>query len=598
MNYYKLYTIVISVLILLLTAQRSQSQAQSDRQYRVVCAQDIPELLSDCESAKDSLGFVSCLNVETANLWSQGYLTARIDTIYSSQDTVIAELYIGDLYQFGDIQVPQKDMAMVISSGLKNVRWTDKVLSPSIIGDYTESLLKYLENNGYPFAKVRLDNTTIKDGILNANLLLDKKKYVPFDSLDIRGKVDIRRSFLDRYLNINVNDPYSREKINNISKRITDLPFAELDSTPLIRFENAFAKVQLFLKPKKASRFDFIIGVLPSTEAGERKFQITGEFTAEMYNRLGHGEYIYANFQRLKPETQELDLRFKYPYLFDLPLGIDTRFELYRNASEFLELIADAGILYQFDGAASLKMSWNNKSSRLIEIDTASILSTKRLPSKLDISYNGGGLEYSQSALDYRFNPSRGWSFRLGGTVGLKKIIRNSTIEQLSSGEVDFVQAYGTLKLNTFQTEATLSAAYYLPVFKVGAVKFGLEGGLQYNEEKIYDNERYRIGGNRLLRGFDEQSVLTDMYLVSTLEFRLLLDRNSYLSFPFVDFGLTRVQNNDEEVIWDKPVSIGMGINFATPAGIFNVSFAAGRRLGNPIDLGNTKIHFGYVSLF
>jgi hemolysin activation/secretion protein len=216
------------------------------------------------------------------------------------------------------------------------------------------------------------------------------------------------------------------------------------------------------------------------------------------------------------------------------------------------------------------------------------------LPSKLDITYNGGGIEIAASDLDYTFNPSKGWDIKFGGTVGIKKIIRNIAIEDLST---DFVTAYDSLKLKTFQTEVNLSTALYIPAFKVATLKLGLVGGLQYNEERLFDNELHRIGGNKLLRGFDEQSILTDKYLVTTLEFRLLLDRNSYLSFPFVDYGITHINNGNEQ-IWDSAISFGMGINFATPAGIFNVSFAAGKRLGNPIDFGNTKLHFGYVSLF
>jgi hypothetical protein len=314
-----------------------------------------------------------------------------------------------------------------------------------------------------------------------------------------------------------------------------------------------------------------------------------------MYNKLGQGEYIFANVQS-RPETRVLDLRFNYPYLFDLPLGIDIKGGIFFN-EKFRETRGDIGIIYQFDGASSIKTAWSNKTSRLIEIDTTSILSTRKLPKQLDISYNGGGIEYFYRNLDYRFNPSKGWEIRLNGSVGLKRVIRNNRIEALSRPDLDFNIAYDTLKLNTLQTEVKLSSAFYIPAFNISTFKIGIEGGLQYNEAKIFENELYRIGGNSLLRGFDELSVLTSAYIVTTAEFRLLLDRNSYLSFPFIDYGLTRITVEDGEQ-WDTAISIGMGINFSTPAGIFNVSFAAGKRLGNPIDFGNTKIHFGYVSLF
>lgn len=546
-------------------------------------------------SSKDSLSFLSSLQTDIATLWAEGYITAALDSTYSQADTLIARVYVGELFMFEDVNVTSEQQAIVSAAGLKNVKWKDKNISQDRVIEYTETLLKYLENNGYPFAKVGLDSTNISEGRLRGDLKLNRNKYVPFDSLKIHGNVDIRRSFLDRYLNINANDPFSRLKLNNIDKRITDLPYLELDSVPVIKFANDYAEVQLYLKSRKASRFDFIIGVLPTTVAGETKFNITGEFTAEMYNRLGQGEYIYANFQRIAP-TQQLELRFKYPYLFNLPIGTDVKGGIYFN-EEFRETIFDAGILYQFDGNATLKASWNNKSSRLIVIDTASILSSRRLPSKLDITYNGGGLEFAANNLDYRFNPSQGWDISLGGTVGIKKVIRNNAIEALSTETIDYSLAYDSLKLSTFQTEVNFKGAYYIPAFKVATLKLGLVGGYQYNEEQLFENELHRIGGNRLLRGFDELSILTDRYLVSTAEFRLLLDRNSYLSFPFVDYGITHIRVNGEEV-WDTAISFGMGINFATPAGIFNVSFAAGRRLSNPLDFGNTKLHFGYVSLF
>ena len=549
----------------------------------------------EIETVKDSFQFVDLLQSDIVDLWSRGYALAAIDTIYAIDSTVIADVFIGESYVFGQVKIDPNDLAIIQAAGLKSVRWKDKVLSLDLIDSYAETLLTYLENNGYPFASIRLDSTSISGSTINSKLAVDRNRYVPFDSLSIIGDVDLRQGFITQYLDISKDAPYSREKINNIQKRIGDLTFVELDSTPIIKFANNVAQVQLYVKPKKASRFDFLIGVLPSNANGERRVSVIGEFTGEMYNKLGQGEYIFANVQS-RPETRVLDVRFKYPYLLNLPLGVDMKGSIFFN-EVFRETVLDAGILYQFDGGASLKASWNNKTSRIIDVDTSAILLSKRLPNQLDIAYNAGGLEYAIQKLDYRFNPTRGWRLRLGATLGVKRIIRNSTIEELSRPELDFNLAYDTLQTNTLQTEVHLSGAYFIPAFNIATVKLGMEGGLQYNEERIFDNEFFRIGGNALLRGFDELSVLTSAYLVSTAEFRLLLDRNSYLSFPFIDYGLTRISIDDEER-WDTAVSFGMGINFSTPAGIFNVSFAAGRRLDNPLDFGNTKIHFGYVSLF
>jgi hypothetical protein len=50
--------------------------------------------------------------------------------------------------------------------------------------------------------------------------------------------------------------------------------------------------------------------------------------------------------------------------------------------------------------------------------------------------------------------------------------------------------------------------------------------------------------------------------------------------------------------VTDWPYGFGAGISFETSAGVFGVSLAYGKQLGNPIDFSAPKVHFGYVSLF
>ncbi|MBK8517401.1 MAG: BamA/TamA family outer membrane protein [Saprospiraceae bacterium] len=145
--------------------------------------------------------------------------------------------------------------------------------------------------------------------------------------------------------------------------------------------------------------------------------------------------------------------------------------------------------------------------------------------------------------------------------------------------------------------EMDFIGSYYIPVKNWAALKAGLSGAMRYNQQVLRPNELMRIGGNKILRGFDEESIFTDKYLFGTLEFRILFDQNSYLTLPFFDFGVTHIIIDGVEKN-DPVLGVGMGLNFSTPAGIFNLSFGAGRNQGKPIDYGKMKIHFGYVNLF
>ena len=480
---------------------------------------------------------------------------------------------------------------------MANIRWMGNTYSHERVRDVMDRILIYLENNGYPFATVKLDSTGINKGSITTKLVVDRKKLVLMDTLAITGDANVSDLFIRRYLDIKAGDPYSLEKILVTKKKISDLPYCRLKSDPIVSFVNRKAVLKFELLKQQASAFDFIIGVLPSNMNGQREFIITGEFKGDLHNELGYGERIYAKFERLKPETQELELKFNLPYLGNLPFGIDTDFGLYRGSTNFLELKSKLGLQYLFSGLDYIDASWYFNSLRLIEIDTVSLIANRRLPSQLDVNYTGGGVGVSIEDVDYRFNPGKGWRGALNSTLGIKSIVANNTIQSISEGSLDFAEAYDTLELNSFQAELYAQIEYYKPIGTWATVKTSVKSAYKYNQERLYDNELFRIGGNRLLRGFDEQSILTDLYAVATVEFRVVLDQNSFLSFPFIDYG--RVHSLREgEKSWENTFGTGFGLNFATGAGIFNVSFAIGKRADIPVDFSATKIHFGYVSLF
>jgi hemolysin activation/secretion protein len=104
------------------------------------------------------------------------------------------------------------------------------------------------------------------------------------------------------------------------------------------------------------------------------------------------------------------------------------------------------------------------------------------------------------------------------------------------------------------------------------------------------------IGGYKLLRGFDEASILASQYAVGTLEYRYLTGLNSFL-FTFVDVGWA-MNNVADYNLNSGYLGVGVGMAFETKAGIFNMSLAEGRTSELPFDFHETKIHLGYVSFF
>jgi len=51
-------------------------------------------------------------------------------------------------------------------------------------------------------------------------------------------------------------------------------------------------------------------------------------------------------------------------------------------------------------------------------------------------------------------------------------------------------------------------------------------------------------------------------------------------------------------VPYDTPTGFGMGVSFTTPAGIFNFAYGLGTSKVQPLNVNQSKIHFGIVSKF
>lgn len=552
----------------------------------------------------DTLSLYDQLANLRLQLNGQGYLEASTDSLMWRDSTATAYFHLGNQYKWAFLENGNVERAFLEQTGFREKLYQDQVFSYVQLQDLQEKLLSYAENNGYPFAQVWLGDLKINEGEITAKIFMKKGKAILFKGIKSTGDARITNRYLENYLGIKEGDPYDKSKVLAIRDRIKELPFVKEKRTAVVSFARSEATVNLFLNKKKASRFDFLIGLLP----GERedinglpvqRFLLTGELNAELYNQFGKGERLFAKFERLRPSVQELELAFSYPYILELPFGADVEFEQFRRDSSFNNVGFDLGVRYLLEGGNYLKAFYTNTFTNLQIIDTDKVVNTRKLPETSDLSNTGFGLEYSYQKLDYRFNPRRGWSFFIRGNAGIRTINENEAVVGLEDPEdpgFDFASLYDSLELRSFQYNFQGEIARYFRLGGNTTLKAGLRGGYIFSEQEVYQNEQFRIGGNRLLRGFDEESIFATVFAVSTLEYRLLIGQNSYF-YVFGDYAYTENVTTTVQTS-DRPFGFGGGLTFETAAGIFGVSLAVGSQQGNPIDFRSPKVHFGYVSVF
>ena len=114
----------------------------------------------------------------------------------------------------------------------------------------------------------------------------------------------------------------------------------------------------------------------------------------------------------------------------------------------------------------------------------------------------------------------------------------------------------------------------------------------------MYFNELYRLGGNKTLKGFNEQSLFASSVSIITMEVRYLLSENSFLKVFGNAAYYMDASERQGKINSDIPYGFGGGLNLDTGNGIFNISVALGKSKYNPIDFKNAKVHFGLINYF
>jgi len=543
----------------------------------------------------DSLQLSTGLDAFLQELHEGGYLEASTDTLLRNNNRYTAIVHRGPLYRWLTLSGGNIPKEWLSKAGFRSRLYSDKPLEINRWLQLQKQLAGIAANNGFPFAQVMLDSIQWQaPGELDAKITINRGPLIFFEKIDLTGEAQISKTYLHSHLGLFPGQGYDESLIRKVQQRIQELPFVQLQEAPRVQFIGDQARLILKLAPKKASRFDFIVGVLPQSQQTGRLL-VTAQLDGALQNALGKGERVEVAFEQLRPLTQELDLAFNYPYLLNLPFGVDAQLNLYKRDTNFINLNWQLGIDYLLSGGRSVQAFVAQNQTNLLSIDSIQIQQFDRLPDTLDVRRRTFGLRFNLNQLDYRNNPTKGWEWQLSAGVGQKTIRRNAEIEAVGLDNL-----YDSLTLRSAQYRLETNLARYQSIGQRGVIKTAFRGAVILAPEPVLANEQFRIGGNQLLRGFDEEGIFATNFGLLTLEYRFLLTTNSYL-YSFFDWA--RVDNASlnsppeiDTVLWYQ--GLGAGITFETRAGLFGLSLALGRQDQQPFDFGAPKVHFGYVSLF
>lgn len=519
-----------------------------------------------------------------STLQYKGYLLASIDSIYSDSTKITAIISENEIYKIAYLKLGNLEPTLASKLGISEKLYFNKAFNYKEVARSLEKIIMYYENNGHPFVSVKLDSVTVSKQQFSAVLNVQKNKFFKIDSINVIGTAKVNQRFLNRYLSIKPGMPYNETSIKNISQRIKQLPFVSEKQPQRVQLTERTNKILLFIDKKNASQFDGIIGILP--DATTQKAVITGDIKLKVVNGVfRNGETFDLEWRRLQTQTQDLNGRIIYPYLFGTPIGVDYALKIYRKDSTFVDIINNIGLQYYFSGLNNIKVFYKKRSSSLIS--TSGYENIQTLPEFADISTKSYGTGLFFEKLNYRFNPHKGFAIDVNGQTGNRTIEQNPNINDA---------AYEGVILKSIQYQFDGVFAAYIKLIGNHVLKLGLKGASVFGDAALYKNELFRIGGLKTLRGFDEESIYASTYVIPTLEYRFIFAKNSNILL-FAE-GAWYENTSNGTYLNDTPVSVGAGVNFDTKAGILSINYALGSQFGSGFDFRNGKIHFGLTALF
>ena len=537
----------------------------------------------ETKTFSDTLQIHQQLETLILRLRGNGYLAASVDSIKRDYLKTIAFIYTGEKYIWAYLKQGNVPVELLEGTGFRKKLYSGKPFRFDQIALINSKILRNCENRGYPFAIVSLDSIIINENQFSASLSVNKNRFLHIDSIIIKGSADVTPVYIYNYIGIAPGDVYKENQIKRISNRFRELPFIREVKTSQVLFTEKETKLYLFLENRKASQFDGVIGLLPD-ENKSGKYNFTGEVHLKLQNSLKRGEIIELNWKQLPVKSQDLKVHFLYPFLFNTPFGVDGNLAIFKKDTTYIDVTKNLGVQYALTGSNYIKAFVNDKQSDLQSSKGLENITT--LPPYADITTVSYGATVHYEKLDYRLNPRKGFLLELTGSTGNRRIRKNSDINPL---------AYENINLSSVTYLGEINADYFFSMGGRNVINLGSNTAYIYNPN-LFTNELYRIGGLKTLRGFDEESIYASVYTIGKIEYRYLLEQNSFL-FTFINIAWYENTSNNLHIT-DTPFGFGTGINFETKIGIMSVSYALGKQFNNPILFKNGKIHFGIVNYF
>ena len=418
------------------------------------------------------------------------------------------------------------------------------------------SIISYFENSGHSFTTIYLSDISEQNQQLTAKLNLNISKKRTINNIVIKGYPEFPKKYLKHYLGIRTNTTFNLNSLNELNERINTIPFTSQIKKPEVLFTKDSTTLYLYLKKKSNSNFDGIIGF--SNEEGNGNIKFNGQLELNLNNILNKGESFHINWQNSQKEVSSLELNFSTPYIFNSKINFNGSFSIFKQDTSYVNTKGFIALDYN--------LNTTNAASIIGNTEKSSLSSTTNTPSNIqNFNKNLLGISYLFNIIEKPIHINRyKFSLRAGMLFGNRTSENIKTQQNIIEFKINYTHHFNLRNAIFIKTTSQI-----------------------LNTKNPLENELFRIGGVNSIRGFNEQSIITQKYNVSNLEYHYTLNNNSYL-YTITDFAIL---NNINTSTTTQLYGLGLGYYLSTKNTILDFSYAVGSNYNTTFNINNSKIH-------
>lgn len=508
------------------------------------------------------------LNLEIEKLQTttsnQGYFNAFFEDLKKSNDsTYVLNFKLNNQFKKITIkhqnEIPDKELNTILTSDSK-VNPNSFTLHVNELETNLNNIIKHLTNKGKTFSSAQLQNITITNNTVSADLNLYSSKTNNITEIKIKGYDKFPRKFLKHYLRIKPKQELNLDAIEKKSNNINALRFANELKKPEVLFSKDSTIVYLYTKKVKSNSFDGFLGFSSNPETS--KIDFNGNINLQLINNLNSGEELHLKYRSTENDQQNINIKLRVPFIFNSPFSLEGELDIFKRDSSFTNNIQSIQTKYQLSN--SIKIGGGARFTKSNSLNNLS--TTNQDYNKTTFLVN---IEHSKPNPYRLFLYKTRTFFEFGSTTRTTEV--NKTNQQSLSLSTEYI--FNLNKKNSFFLK---NQSHYLI------------------SDDILENELHYIGGINSIRGFQENSIPSSLYSILNSEYRILLNQNLYLH-SVLDYGITRNEISKEA---ENLIGFGLGFGLKTNNNLLQFIFANSKTDDENIKFSNSNIHLSLKTIF